>query len=124
MGEWKLKIKSGVKAFLWGCAGGIAVVAVVFFVGWAWNGASWAAGYEWQRRAAYIAGACGILICGCGMFTTGGKTRAEQLDPENYEPLNAMERFPGIGWATALLLASFGVIAVETIIETLFYAIY
>lgn len=122
--EWKHKIASSARAVVYGAALAALLGIVVFVVAWALNGMSWGAGYEWQARVVYIAAACGVLISGTGMFTAGGKTREEQLDPNNYEPLNVWERFPGIGWATALFWVSIGALAAETVVELVFYAIY
>lgn len=118
-------ITGAIKAFLYGCAiGGIGGL-VVFLVGWLYGTtASWYRGYRWAVRVMYVAGGIGLLVGSVCMFATGGKTREEQLDPNNYEVPAPMEHVPGISWPVAVLWGSVGVLAMACLVETIVHAMF
>lgn len=121
----RLMIKGAVKAFLYGCAIGAVVMLVAFSVGWlAGSSANWVRGYEWAIDITYLLGAVGMLVGSICMFSSGGKSREEQLDPNNYEVPPSFKRVPGISWPVALLWGSLGVLVVPGVVETVFYALF
>lgn len=118
-------ITGAVRAFLYGCGLALLAFAIIFCIGYlAGDSVSWARGYEWAVRCTYIIGAVGVLIGSVCMLSTGGKTREEQLDPNNYMVPAPLKRVPGISWPVAIIWGSFAFIVIAGLIETTFYAFF
>jgi len=115
-------------ALLYGMIAGVGLGAFVFLFAFLTGGFNWVVACQWVQRFLFVVAPVGIILGGFGLMRSGkeyegsdlGFTRDIEDSVNPHEDLRSVLTIPGIGWPTAIVIGSLGILVVATAFDFVF----
>lgn len=113
-------LRGAAKSLAFGTAAAAGLALVFFLFAFLTSGFDASTGLDWARKLDFLLGSLCIVVGGVGLLFSGTEYRDSRIGFAKDEVLSSFVNITGISWATALIVASVGFLAVGTAIDLLY----
>lgn len=119
-GKMRVRLVAAARSVAYGAVVGAALGLVFFLFAFLTSGFDASVGLDWARRLDFVLGSLCIVIGGVGLLFSGSEYRDARIGFAKDEVLSSFVNITGISWASALIIASVGLLLVGSVLDLLY----